>query len=203
MYPSEKYLFVGDSVTDCGWRDAYPPLGNGYVSLLAPAIQKRAVGAQVVNRGVSGSRVRDLRARWGEDCLDLRPALVSILVGINDTWRRYDSNDPTGTEDFARDYRYLLESLQETAAEVRLVLLEPFLLPVEASQADWAEDLNPKVERIRQLASEFRATFVPLGAILADEANRTSARELAADGVHPTALGHQVIAEAWLDKVSP
>ena len=40
-----------------------------------------------INRGISGNRVRDLRARWQEDCIDLKPDILSILIGINDSWR--------------------------------------------------------------------------------------------------------------------
>lgn len=196
------YLFQGDSITDCGRRGDGGPLGNGYVSLLAPDISGQVPGAQVVNRGIGGDRVRDLRARWNKDCLDLRPTLVSILVGINDTWRRYDRGDPTTVEDFARDYRYLLDTLRETLPAARVVLLEPFVLPVEESQGRWAEDLDPKVGQIRQLASEFEVTLVPLAARLAAEADKRSAGEIAADGVHPTALGHQLIASIWLEHVS-
>lgn len=202
MRPMDTYVFQGDSITDCGWRGSDPPLGAGYVSLLGPAIQELRTGAQVVNRGVSGNRVRDLRARWEEDCLDLQPALVSILVGINDTWRRYDLDDPTPVEDFARDYRYLLDLLRDTVPAARVVLLEPFVLPVEETQVNWAEDLDPKVAEIRRLAAEFGAIFVPLAAGLAAEAAKKSTREIAADGVHPTALGHRLIASIWLEHVS-
>jgi acyl-CoA thioesterase-1 len=161
-------LFIGDSVTDCGRRDdADRNLGNGYVRLISEAFEAGGTPANVVNRGINGNRVRDLAARWEKDCLDLAPTLVSVLIGINDTWRRYDDNDPTDVEEFAAQYRALLTALPGRE-HMALVLVEPFLLvPADAHLNEF--DVDP--------------------------------REIAADGVHPTALGHQLLAKLWLDTI--
>ncbi len=193
-------LFIGDSVTDAG-RDRSDPnsLGHGYPRLVADSYRTRSGdGVRFVNRGISGNRVRDLRARWQEDCLDLTPDVVSILIGINDTWRRYDSGDATSADDFARDYDHILARTTD-ALPARLVLVEPFVLPVTAGQHSWREDLDPKVEVVRRLAREYAATLVPLDELLAKAAADQDAAALAADGVHPTDEGHAQIARFWLD----
>ena len=179
-------LFTGDSVTDCDRRTSADGLGTGYVKLLADQLG----GQTVLNTGISGHRVVDLEARWQEDVLEHDPGTVTILIGVNDTWRRYDADDPTSTEDFAAGYRRLLE---RTAGR-SLVLMEPFLLPVRDEQ-QWREDLDPKIDVVRTLAREYGATLVPLDTALA--AHPSPAEALAADGVHPTALGHEVIAAEW------
>jgi acyl-CoA thioesterase-1 len=192
-------LFIGDSVTDCGRRDDPDRgLGNGYVRLVDEAFVAGGTPANIVNRGISGNRVRDLRARWEKDALALRPTLLSVMIGVNDTWRRYDENDPTTVEAFEADYRALLEALPGRD-EMALVLMEPFLLPVTAGKEKWREDLDPKIAVVRALAAEFDAILVPTDEYLNDI--DVPLAEIAADGVHPTELGHQLLARLWLDTI--
>lgn len=195
-----RVVFQGDSVTDCmrgRFNDA--ELGTGYAMMAAAhfAAQFPEKQVQFFNRGVSGNRVRDLRARWEEDCLALQPDWVSLLIGINDTWRRYDSNDPTSAAAFAATYRNLLEA---TAAQgARLILCEPFLVPVSAEQMAWREDLDPKIAAVRQLAQEYRAWYIPLDGLFARVAALREPTFWADDGVHPSPAGHALIARAWLE----
>lgn len=193
------YVFIGDSVTEAGRFEDPRGLGYGYVQIIAERLRRLGSGATVLNRGVSGNRVPDLAARWHEDCLELKPKLVSIAVGVNDTWRRYDSNDPTSVTKFEEGYRALLESLCGLAPQV--VLMEPFLLPVSADQEVWREDLDPKIAVVRTLADEFGATLVATDDFL--NARRASPQDesLAPDGVHPSASGHEAIATLWLNTV--
>ncbi|SDE12640.1 SGNH/GDSL hydrolase family protein [Glycomyces harbinensis] len=181
-------VFAGDSVTDCGRREDPDALGSGYVRLLAPALA--AAGFAVANRGVSGDRVRDLKGRWDTDVAALRPTIVSVLIGVNDMWRRYDSGDPTSAADFAADYRSILKGL-----DARLVLVEPFLLPVTGEQEAWREDLDEKITAVRDLADEFAAVLVPADEVLNALGDPHG---LAPDGVHPGDRGHEALAELWL-----
>jgi acyl-CoA thioesterase I len=131
LSPNSTVLFTGDSVTDSGRSRENPDdLGFGYAVLAASWYSALYPEKQVrfLNRGISGNRVCDLRNRWQTDCLDLHPDVVSILIGINDTWRAFDSHDPTSTADFERDYRAILDLSQAQGS--RLVLCEPFVLPV-------------------------------------------------------------------------
>jgi lysophospholipase L1-like esterase len=185
------FLFNGDSITDCSRLEDGPEgLGDGYVRVIAEELS----GIDVVNRGVSGDRVCDLRARWTRDCLDFEPRLVSIMVGINDTWRRYDSGDATSAESFEDDYRALLAPL----AGVELVLIEPFLLEVSEEQRSWREDLDPKIGVVRRLASEFGAVLVDADSHLNAVAAEVGTAELTDDGVHLTSAGHLQLASRWL-----
>lgn len=195
MSALRSILFIGDSVTDCGRRDDPDGLGSGYVKLIAgnPALR----GMRVTNRGISGNRVVDLEARWQVDVLDLAPDILTVLVGINETWRRYDSGDPTSARDFEAGYRRLLES---AATDGRtLVLMEPFVLPVTAQQRSWhPEDLDEKIAVVHDLARDFDAILVPLDAALTTLATELTPEALADDGVHPTPLGHEAIGALWL-----
>ncbi|MBO2521976.1 MAG: GDSL family lipase [Firmicutes bacterium] len=196
-------LFQGDSITDCGRdRRSGDHLGWGYAMMAASWFSALYPERRVtfLNRGVSGDRTKDLVARWEEDCIALKPDWVSILIGINDTWRRYDSGDPTPLEEFERNYRRLLTEVKERLG-AGLILCEPFLLPVPEDRKAWREDLDPKIQVVRSLAREFGAYYVPFDGIFAQAAARTSPEYWAPDGVHPSLAGHALMARAWLRTV--
>jgi len=197
-------LFQGDSITDAGWDRENPneDLGTGYANMAASWFSALYPERNVrfLNRGISGNRVKDLRARWEEDCLELKPDWVSIMIGINDCWRRFDSNDPTPVRDYEADYRDILTQVAEKLG-ARLIMLEPFLLPVPKDREAWREDLDPKIDAARRLAREFGAVYVPLDGLFAAAAVRREPAFWAPDGVHPTPAGHALIAQAWLRAV--
>lgn len=194
-------LFQGDSVTDCCRNREDPAdLGPGYPRFAAEMLKKAYSGLTVINRGIGGNRSRDLVARWDEDCLALKPDLLSILIGINDTWRRYDHNDPTSATEYEDNMRILLTRVRSTL-DIPVVLMEPFVLEVQPRQADWREDLDLKIDALRRLAREFGCRLVPLDGLFAAECCRTPAELLAADGVHPTPKGAELIARAFVNTV--
>lgn len=188
------FLFTGDSVTDCGRRDDVQKIGQGYVRVLTGLW--RDAGPVVINSGIGGNRAADLAARVGPDVVDHGADLVSILIGINDTWRRYDRDDPTTAEAFADSYRSVLQRVSESGSQI--VLIEPFLLAISDEQQQWREDLDPKLEVVRSLAQEFSAILVPADTVLNKAAAKGDGPEAYAhDGVHPTPLGHVELAQLW------
>ena len=196
-------LFQGDSITDSGWdrnNDAW--LGIGYVQIAASQFSALYPEKRVrfLNRGISGHRAKDLRDRWQKDCIDLRPDWVSIMIGINDVWRRYDSNDPTACQAYEDNYRFLLTEVRDKLG-AKLIILEPFLLPTPPDRAAWREDLDPKIHVARRLARQFGAIFVPLDGLFAAAATKREPEFWAGDGVHPSMPGHALIADAWLKAV--
>jgi len=195
-----RIVFIGDSVTDCGRRDDPDGLGSGYVADLARRWGDRD-DLLVVNTGVSGHRIPDLEARVQADVVDHGPDLVSVMVGINDTWRRFDASDPTSTADYEASYRRFLDAV--TATKARLVLMEPFLLPVRTEQQGWREDLEPKIDVVRRLADLYGAVLVRTDRALNTLAVSVGAATLADDGVHPTAQGHVALADLWSQTVFP
>ena len=189
-------VFIGDSVTDCG-RLEQPPFGDGYVRDIA---NSGKLSGSIINVGTSGHRLVDLVARWDEDVLEHNPTRVSIAIGINDTWRRYDDNDPTSIEDFEGRYRRVLD-LVIAASGPTLVLCEPFLLHVKPEMKTWREDLDPKIEVVHKLAKLFDAKLVPFDEYLNGLIGKHTIEELADDGIHPSVIGHQLMADLWTLKV--
>lgn len=196
-------LFQGDSITDCG-RDYSntASLGSGYALLVAAEIGRKYPEKNIhfINRGVNGNRVIDLNHRWEEDCLQLNPNWVSIYIGINDVWRRYGDNDATSVEQFYEGYRKLIERTNEHT-DAKLILVEPFCLPVPEDRKTWREDLDPKIQAIRELAREFQTLYVPLDGLFASASTQIDPAYWAEDGVHPTPAGHSLITKAWLEAV--
>jgi lysophospholipase L1-like esterase len=193
-----RVLFTGDSITDTGRRDGVGDgLGDGYVRRIADAPE--LAGADVVNTGIGGDTSADLLARFPDDVLAHRPDVLSILVGINDTWRRYDSDTETSVESYTANLRTMLSAARD--AGIAIVLVEPFLLPVLRAQRSWREDLDPKIAAVRALAVEFGAVLVPADVELSRLAESVGAAALASDGVHPTAAGHDAIARLWIRTV--
>lgn len=189
----KKILFFGDSITD-GNRDYKDKksLGNGYVKYIAD----KTDDVTIINRGINGERVRDLLIRLEQDVLDERPDIVTIFIGINDTWRKFDDGDETTSELFYRDYSELIRRIQANGS--RVILMSPYLLEIDEVFYTWREDLNPKIKIVEQLAKDYGCLFIPLDSIMQGYANLFGKKELAYDGVHPSEKGIEIIASTWL-----
>jgi lysophospholipase L1-like esterase len=198
--PTDTLLFTGDSITDSGRRDAATaPLGTGYVRMLADELA--ATGDRtIINTGIGGNRAVDLESRWQFDVLDHRPDVLTVMIGINDTWRRYDANNPTSAQTFEQHYRDIL-TRSRAKLTGQIVLFEPFLVEVTDAQRSWRDDLNPKIDVVRALAAEFDTELIPTDALMTAAAEELGAAAVAGDGVHPTDAGHRLLADAWLERV--
>jgi lysophospholipase L1-like esterase len=198
-----RILFQGDSITDAGRnREEFHNLGGGYPMFAAARLNVICPcnDFEFINCGISGDRSIDLLNRWDDDCLGLKPDVVSVLIGINDTWRRYDSNDPTTAGDYEANYRNILSRIKEKLPDTRIIILEPFVLPTPADRLEWREDLDPKIAAARKLAAEFKTGYVPLDGIFNKYAIISEPEKWAADGVHPTPAGHALIADEWINE---
>lgn len=197
-------LFQGDSITDCRRQDDPEGLGFGHVRYIAAHLLSTypELELRIVNRGISGNRVCDLQARWDKDCIELNPGLVTVLIGINETVRRFDENDPTSTRRFRETYHDILTRTRENT-DAGLVLCEPFLTDVGDEVARWRADLTPRIDVVRDLAREFHAVLIPLDGLFAAASTRLPGTYWAADGVHPTTAGYGLITRAWLREVDP
>lgn len=192
-------LFIGDSITDCSRTEDPDGLGYGYVRLLAEHFAAHEPTARVINRGIGGDKVGDLVERFASDCLEHDPQVVTIYVGVNDSWHRYTRGELVTDEDFEAGYRYLLDQLSATRPAAPVLLVIPFVADVSDEMAQIHDDLDAKVEIIRDLAREFQHPVVDLEKVLetAWTVGHTPGG-LANDGVHPTIAGHRLIADEWL-----
>ncbi len=196
-----RVLFQGDSVTDAGRARENPAnLGNGYPRYAAALLRERFPEREweFLNLGISGNRTGDLLARWKEDCIDIQPDFLSILIGINDTWRAFDSNNPTTAEQFEDNYRRLLEDVKNHT-HAKILMMEPFVLRDTPAKDAWRADLDPKIQVVRRLAWEYADGYVPLDGLFAAACMEQGPLYWTADGVHPVEAGAKRIAAAYVE----
>ena len=198
--PGTRILFQGDSITDGNrGRNADPNhiLGHGYQFIIAARFGESLAEHHLVfqNRGISGNKVSDLAGRWRTDTLDLKPDLLSILIGINDL------NAGVSAADYERQYDQLLTETRSALPSVRLVLGEPFGLPVGHFATDWEKhrsDLAARRDIVHRLADKHHAVVVPYQQAFDAATRRAPAAEWIWDGIHPTYAGHQLMANEWI-----
>ncbi|HEY2804851.1 MAG TPA: SGNH/GDSL hydrolase family protein [Gemmatimonadales bacterium] len=205
----ETVLFQGDSITDCGRsRDVAAPnraaaLGTGYPLLIASEVLAEQPRRDIAffNRGISGNRVPDLTARWQADTLDLRPDVLSVLIGVNDLWHKLMGQSSGTVAEYESGYAALLSQASSALPGVRLVVLEPFVLRTGAVTGAWFPEFDERRAAARRVADAARATFVPLQGMFERLSRSAPPEYWAADGVHPTPAGHAEIARLWRQKV--
>lgn len=201
-------LFQGDSITDWGRnkKESGPNsgLGQGYV-LLASAFLRNALASRNVNcynRGISGNKVFQLADRWDEDCLQLKPNLLSILIGVNDFWHTLSSGYDGTVKVYERDFTALLNRTKDQLPNVELVIGEPFAVKEgTAITEDWYPVFNEYQSVAKKLARQFDAAFVPYQSIFDEAGEKASPTYWTEDGVHPTLAGSHLMAQAWLETV--
>ena len=196
-----KILFQGDSITDAGRdRSDIHNLGNGYVKYASELIKNRHPDAEFefINLGIAGECAKDLRARWQKDCIEHQPDVVSILVGINDTWHYIDPElEAIPHEYFEECYRFLLTEIKEKT-HARIIMIEQFILHAPGVDA-FHPDLDPKIQITRKLAREFADVFIPMDSYFAANCVGIEPTKWAADCVHPTEAGARLIAGYYAD----
>ena len=203
-------LFQGDSITDTGRsREADVPanvgLGTGYALMTAAELlaSQPEKDWQIYNRGISGNRVVDLYARWKIDALNLCPDVLSILIGVNDTWHEKNNRNGVEVERYDMIYRMLLDWTKKVLPETKLILMEPFVLVTGAVEADWVADIDARRQVVKKIAADYGAVFLPLQEMFNEACKRAPMEYWLRDGVHPTAAGHKLITDAWLKAAAP
>ena len=203
---SYTVLFQGDSITDCGRANCGGAgfnahgMGPGYPGLIAARLlcDRPEIEWNFINLGVSGNRVVDLYARWKMDCINLRPDVVSILVGVNDTWHEFNRRNGVEVPRYARIYRELLDWTRQELKNVKFVLLDPFLCPEVNDRSQMVPDVAARRTVVAELAAEFQAVHIKTQELFDAAAKRAPQAHWSADGVHPTPAGQQLIADAWI-----
>lgn len=208
-----RILFQGDSITDGGrWKHSDDPnhkYGQSYPYLLAARCNGRFPdgGWTFLNRGISGNTVCDLAERWDTDTLALKPDLLSVLIGANDTLGRFDPSMRTAqpVKEYAQTYDDLLDRTRKALPAVRLVLCAPFTLPGARNKDHWKafrEDIAGRQAVVRDLARKYGAALVELQPILDAACKRAPPTHWIWDGVHPTPAGHELLADHWMTVVN-
>ena len=201
-------LFQGDSITDAG-RNKEQELANnpwsfgvGYANHIASWLLAEMPGKDltIYNRGISGNKVFQLADRWEKDCLDLKPDVLSILIGVNDYWHFRNGQYDGTPEIYENDYRELLQRTLDALPNLKLVICQPFILTgTTAVDESWLEPFGAYQSIAKKIAAEFSAVWVPFQEAFDRAVELAPPGYWAGDGVHPSMAGAQLMANTWLE----
>lgn len=206
LQAGQKLVMIGDSITDAerGKPDGeglFGALGNGYVSLVDAFLQSAypELGIRVVNKGISGNTVRDLKRRWETDVEATGPDWLSVMIGINDVWRQFDTpfikDWHVGPEEYESTLRELVRRTQPNVKG--LVLMTPYYIEPNRTDAMRAR-MDEYGAIVRAVASDGGAIFIDTQAAFDRLLGTLYPATLAWDRVHPTQAGHMLLARTFL-----
>jgi lysophospholipase L1-like esterase len=207
--PGDTVLFQGDSITDAGRKrgidaaNSQPALGSGYAWLASAQMLVDAPSAdlKVFNRGVSGNKVYQLAERWNKDCLELKPDVLSILIGVNDFAHSLKGDFKGTLETYEADYRALIKRTKDALPDVRLIICEPFVLKAGNVDDKWFPGYDGYRAAARSIAEDVGARFVPFQSIFDVAVKVAPPATWAGDGVHPSPSGAALMAHWWMKTV--
>jgi lysophospholipase L1-like esterase len=201
-------LFQGDSITDAGRNrnetryNNSAALGSGYAMLAAANLLEEypSLNLKIYNKGISGNKVFELAERWDKDCLDLKPDILSILIGVNDFWHKIIGNYNGTVEIYRNDFTALLDRTRKALPNVKLIICEPFAVPgVKAVDDKWFPEFYEYQKAAKEIAEKFGATFVPFQKVYDEAIKEVPGSYWTSDGVHASLAGAQLMAEAWTE----
>lgn len=207
---NDVILFQGDSITDWGrdhnksMANDFGALGSGYVLLTASSLLREYAtkNLQIYNKGISGNKVFQLSDRWDTDALNLKPNILSIMIGVNDYWHTITSGYKGTIDTYRGDYRKLLDRTQKALPGVKLIIGEPYAMKdVKAVDATWYPAFDTYRQASRDIAAEFGATFIPYQTVMDEALKLAPATYWSIDGVHPSPAGAALMAYAWQNVV--
>jgi len=206
-------LFQGDSITDArrsrkaedaGAPNNQPGMGTGYAWLAAAEmlVDRPQDGLKIYNRGISGNKVYQLAERWQADCLDLKPNVLSILIGVNDIWHTFKHSYDGTVEKYETDYLALLERTKQVLPGVKLIVCEPFVLKFDAVTDEWFPEFDQYRAAAKRVAEKHETVFVPFQSMFDEAIKYAPPSHWLADGVHPTSSGAALMAHCWMNAVA-
>jgi len=206
---NDKIVMIGDSITDCERRrpngeGIFGGIGKGYVAFIDALIHSiyPHLNLRIVNMGTSGNTVRDLKARWQTDVMDLDPDWLSIMIGINDVWRQYDQPTMPETHVYIEEYESTLRELvEQTKPNVKgIILMTPFY--IEPNPHDMMrETMDRYGAAVYRVAEDYDTLFVDTQSAFNALTGTIYPATLAWDRVHPNMVGHMALARAFLNAV--
>ncbi|WP_249878809.1 SGNH/GDSL hydrolase family protein [Niallia circulans] len=200
MEANQRFLFIGDSITQAGRMEDREGIGYGYVRYIKDyfTINQPEVLPNIVNKGINGNRITDLEQRWEADVLTLRPDLVSISIGINDVWRQLDQPqlEQVTPAKFSAIYERLLEKVKNHT-NASIFLMEPTIIE-EAIEAKGNILLKDYVTVIHHIAAKYDAVVVPTHQVFMEYLQKQNNQVLTTDGVHMNSAGSMLMAQTWL-----
>lgn len=203
-------LFQGDSITDHGRnRDILTAndinaMGRGYAMVAASTLVNKYAekNLKIYNRGISGHKVPQLADRWQKDCIDLKPNILSLLIGVNDYWHKRNGNYQGSAQSYKEDYKKLLDKTLQELPKVKLIIGEPFAVKnVKHVDESWFPEFQHYQQVARDITKEYNAVLIPYQEIFDKAEKRAPGSYWTTDGVHTSLAGISLMADSWLATV--
>jgi len=198
-----KILFQGDSITDAGRdRDNDVNVGSGYPLLVKASLGFETPGKyEFVNRGISGNRVVDVYARIKNDIINLKPDVMSILIGVNDIWHEFLSENGVDADKYYKIYDMLIEEVKIALPDIKIMIMEPFVLKACATEEKWDSfnlEIKKRAEMAKKISQKYNLPYIQLQDGFDELSKNIEESYWLSDGVHPTSMGHEYIKREWL-----
>ena len=204
----ERWCVLGDSITHGGFYHRYIEL---FYLTRFPALT-----LDVVNCGIAGDTAVGAEKRLPWDCLQAKPTVVTVMLGMNDVKRDLYAAGATGpgiekkrtaaAETYDATMRRVLLSLKDSGASVVCILPTPFDDTVDLPIANLPgcdAALQGLGQRVRTMAGEFGFPIIdfhaPLASINAEkQKSDPHFTIIGPDRVHPKEPGHLIMAAQFL-----
>lgn len=196
-----RILFIGDSITDIKFNRRFNSRIHGknvYALQVADRLKKKHKNLKFFFKGIASDRTYNVYDRLTKDCINLKPDVIIILIGVNDAWEHY----------VPEQYPPLLRPMQPHMEEIyrrlncelnaQLLVLLPFLIDTIYEKKLFHRVLNEYRETLLNMAVENGAQTIDLQAVFDCVQTEILPEKLAVDGIHPTSLGHRIIADEVL-----
>ncbi len=199
-------VFQGDSITDAGRGDAHG--GHGYATMVSGLLGAEEAGQhEFFNRGVSGNRVTDMYARIKDDCLNLNPDVLSVLIGVNDVWHEIERQNGVDAEKYEKIYTMFIEEVIAYNPDIKIIMFGPFVIKGPATDNEdpnrwptFRKEVDIRAEKAKKVAEKFskNAVYVPLQVVFDEALKLAPEAQWSRDGVHPSPQGHSLITKEWI-----
>ena len=197
---NSKVLFIGDSITDVkfNFRMANKIKGRSIYALqLKKFFRKYSKNIKVDIKGIASNRTYHVYDRLTKDCISLKPDVIIMLIGVNDAWENYVPEDyPPLLRPMEPHFREIFRRIRTELPDTQVLYLMPFMIDAVEEKLPFRKTLDEFRERLRSIAEENGASILDLQEEFYKAQKETEPKLLAIDGIHPTNLGHKVIADA-------
>ena len=192
-----------------------------YTERVQESLRKLDSRMTVANAGIGGNTTRDAKKRLMRDVLELKPRIVVMQFGINDSaidvWKKPPASKPRiPLSEFKDNLRGMIRQCRERKASVILMTTNPLRWTpklkalygkppyrVDAVDGFDAPSLALYNNAIVQLSQELKVPLVDIHTVYPEfaEAHNTDIYGLLLDGMHPNDLGHQLVAEQLMPQI--
>ncbi len=199
----KRILFQGDSITDAlRQRDNDEYSGSGYATLVKAELGFEFPGEyEFFNRGIGGNRSVDVYSRIKTDIINLKPDIMSILMGVNDVWHEFERENGIDADKYFKIYDMLISEVKEALPHIKIMIMEPFVLKGTDTKEKWEEfnkEVKKRAQMSRKISEKYHLPYIELQAGFDKISENIETSYWIYDGVHPTAMGHEYIKREWI-----